>query len=196
MPEGTPTARELARRSQAAVTARDRDGWLSLFAADAVVQDPVGPSPLDPEGAGHRGPEAIAAFYDNVIAQSERITFEIERSYLCGDEVADVGVIRTTLAGGQHVAVVRGVYTYRSNGAGKIAALRAFWEFNSIELVASQDLGELPALSDCSRIADDPVSAAETPAASDRLTQTGFRTRADPISGRSETAGFMIMVAE
>jgi ketosteroid isomerase-like protein len=134
MAQGTTTARELARRSQAAVAAKDRDAWLSLFASDAVVQDPIGPSPLDPLGAGHRGQDAIAAFYDNVIAPPERITFEIERSYQCGDEVADVGVIRTTLAGGQHVAVVRGVYTYRSNGAGQLAALRAFWEFDALEL--------------------------------------------------------------
>jgi steroid Delta-isomerase len=134
MAEETATARELARRSQAAVAVKDRDAWLSLFASDAVVQDPIGPSPLDPLGAGHRGRDAIAAFYDNVIAPPERITFEIERSYQCGDEVADVGVIRTTLAGGQHVAVVRGVYTYRSNGAGQLAALRAFWEFDAVEL--------------------------------------------------------------
>ena len=134
MPEVRPTARELARRSQAAVTAKDRDAWLSLFASDAVVQDPIGPSPLDPQGSGHSGPAAIAAFYDNVIAPAERITFEIERSYLCGDEVADVGVIRTTLPGGRHVAVVRGVYTYRSNGDGKLATLRAFWEFDAAEL--------------------------------------------------------------
>jgi len=100
-----------------------------------VVADPIGPSPFDPEGRGHHGREAIAAFYDTVIAPSERITFEIERSYLCGDEVADVGIIRTTLAGGKHVAVVRGVYTYRSDGAGKLAALRAFWEYGAVELV-------------------------------------------------------------
>jgi hypothetical protein len=31
--------------------------------------------------------------------------------------------------------VVRGVYTYRSNGAGQLAALRAFWEFDKAELV-------------------------------------------------------------
>ncbi|MHB8220918.1 MAG: nuclear transport factor 2 family protein [Acidimicrobiales bacterium] len=130
-----PDARELGRRSRAAVEARDREGWLDLFAADAVVADPIGPSPFDPEGHGHHGREAIAAFYDTVIAPSERITFEIERSYLCGDEVADVGIIRTTLAGGKHVAVVRGVYTYRSDGAGKLAALRAFWEYDAVELV-------------------------------------------------------------
>ncbi len=127
-------ARELARRSQAAVTARDRSAWLALFAADAVVQDPIGPSPLDPSGAGHRGTAAIAAFYDTVIATAERITFEIDRSYLCGDEVADVGAIRTVLPGVKQVAVVRGVYTYRSNSDGKLAALRAFWEFDALEL--------------------------------------------------------------
>jgi len=127
-------ARELARRSQAAVAAKDRSAWLGLFADDAVVQDPIGPSPLDPSGAGHRGAAAIAAFYDTVIATAEQIMFEIERSYLCGDEVADVGVIRTVLPGGRQAAVVHGVFTYRSNGDGKLAALRAFWEFDALEL--------------------------------------------------------------
>lgn len=135
MADKTATARDLARMSQAAVKEKDRAGWLSLFAPDAVVEDPIGPSPFDRDGTGHRGPAAIAAFYDTVIAPNELITFEIEHSYLCGNEVADVGVIRTVLRGGKHVAVVRGVYTYRSNGAGQLAALRAFWEFESAELV-------------------------------------------------------------
>jgi ketosteroid isomerase-like protein len=130
----TLTTRDLARRSQAAAGAKDRETWLSLFTPDAVVQDPVGPSPFDPEGNGHRGPAAIAAFYDNVIDQAERIVFEIERSYLCGDEVADVGTIRTFLPGGKHVAIVHGVFTYRGDGAGKLIALRAFWEMDALEL--------------------------------------------------------------
>lgn len=135
MTDETLTARDLGIRSRAAVTAGDREGWLALFADDAVVADPIGPSPFDPEGKGHQGLAAIANFYDTVIATSEGITFEITESYLCGDEVADVGVIRTTLAGGTHQAVVHGVYTYRSNGAGKLAALRAYWEFDALEMV-------------------------------------------------------------
>ncbi|HEX3796459.1 MAG TPA: nuclear transport factor 2 family protein [Acidimicrobiales bacterium] len=127
--------RELAIRSRAAVHARDREGWLALFADDAVVQDPIGPSPFDPEGKGHHGKEAIAAFYDTVIGPSEAISFEITASYLCGDEVADAGIITTTIAGGTHQAIVHGVYTYRSNGAGKLAALRAFWEFEALEMI-------------------------------------------------------------
>jgi steroid Delta-isomerase len=135
MADETLTARELGIRSRAAVTAGDREGWLALFAEDAFVQDPIGPSPFDPEGTGHHGHEAIANFYDTVIASSEAVTFEITESYLCGDEVADVGIIRTTLAGGTHQAIVRGVYTYRTNGAGKLASLRAYWEFDQLEMV-------------------------------------------------------------
>jgi steroid Delta-isomerase len=134
----TGTARDLARRSQAAVHAKDRAAWLGLFADDAIVADPIGPSPLDPAGDGHRGATAIAAFYDKVIAPNEQIAFEIERSYLCGDEVADVGIIRTTLPGGRHIVVVRGVYTYRSDGAGKLASLRAYWEFDAAEVVDAE----------------------------------------------------------
>src|ERR1039458_2396700 len=100
MTEEALTARELGIRSRGAVQAGDRDAWLDLFASDAVVQDPVGPSPFDPDGKGHHGREAIAAFYDSVIGPSAAISFEITESYLCGDEVADVGIIRTTLAGG------------------------------------------------------------------------------------------------
>ena len=139
MPNDVPNVRELGIRSRAAVSAGDRDGWLALFTKDAVVQDPVGPSPFDPEGKGHHGRAAIAAFYDNVIATSDAIEFEMFESYMCGDEVADVGIIRTTLAGGKHQAVVHGVYTYRSDGAGRIAALRAFWEFDALELIELGD---------------------------------------------------------
>jgi len=135
------TARDLARRSQAAVHRKDRAAWLGLFAPDAVVADPIGPSPLDPAGEGHRGLAAIAAFYDTVIAPNEQISFEIERSYMCGDEVADVGTIRTTLPGGEQVVVVSGVYTYRSDGSGRISALRAYWEFDAAEIMPSQSSG-------------------------------------------------------
>ncbi|HZR53299.1 MAG TPA: nuclear transport factor 2 family protein [Streptosporangiaceae bacterium] len=135
MTQTTVTTRDLARRSQAAAGAKDRETWLSLFTPDAVVADPIGPSPFDPDGTGHHGTTAIEAFYDNVIDQAERIDFEIEHSYLCGDEVADVGTIRTTLAGGTHVAVVHGVFTYRGNGNGQLTALRAYWQLDSVEIV-------------------------------------------------------------
>jgi steroid delta-isomerase len=131
----TLTARQLGERSRAAVGAKDREGWLDLFADDAVVEDPIGPSPFDPEGKGHRGKAAIAAFYDNVIAGSERIEFQIDESYTCGREAAAVGTIRTTLAGGRHVAAVRCIFTYYASDDGHLAALRSYWEFDAMELI-------------------------------------------------------------
>jgi ketosteroid isomerase-like protein len=115
----------------AAVASGNRQAWLNLFAEDAVVQDPVGPSPFDPEGTGHRGIAAIAAFYDSVIAPNESVRFTITQSFLCGDEAANVGVIRITLAGGTAVEV-DGVYVYRRSSDDKIASLRAYWEPDAI----------------------------------------------------------------
>jgi ketosteroid isomerase-like protein len=129
------TARELGQASMAAVEAGDRAAWLALFADDAVVEDPIGPSAFDPEGMGHRGIEAIAAFYDNVIAANESIAFTIHRSILCGDEAANVGVIRITFAGGSAVEV-DGVYTYRRSSDDKIVSLRAYWEPEAVRSVS------------------------------------------------------------
>ena len=124
-------AREMGQRSMAMAEASDRDGWLALFAEDAVVQDPVGPSPFDPEGAGHRGKEAITAFYDNAIAISEKLQFDIRQSSECGDECAFAGTIYITLPGGSEGSVEL-VNIYQVNPEGKIASLRSFWEFDQL----------------------------------------------------------------
>ena len=132
--QARPNARDLGRASMAAVEAGDRQAWLDLFSDDAVVEDPVGPSAFDPEGLGHRGKEAIAAFYDNVIGPNESIRFDIRQSFLCGDEVANVGVIRITFAGGSAVEV-DGVYSYRVAQDGRLGGIRAFWEADQIRPV-------------------------------------------------------------
>jgi steroid Delta-isomerase len=121
------TAFEMSKKSMEMTEAKDRDGWLGLFADDAVVEDPVGPSFIDPEGKGQRGIEAIAAFYDNVISQSDSIKFTIRQTIECGDEVANIGEIRITLPGNQ-VGIVPLANIYKVNPEGKLASLRSFWE--------------------------------------------------------------------
>ncbi|MGJ6121989.1 nuclear transport factor 2 family protein [Mycolicibacterium sp. Y3] len=113
------------RRSREAAVARDKEAWLALFADDAIVEDPIGPSHFDPEGKGHRGKAAIAAFFDKAIAPSQ-LEFHFEKTYVCGNEEANVGHI-VIVAGGYRVQA-EGVFTYRVNTDGKIAALRAYWE--------------------------------------------------------------------
>ncbi|HLF99479.1 MAG TPA: nuclear transport factor 2 family protein [Acidimicrobiia bacterium] len=124
----TTPAREASVRSMAAVESGDKAAWLALFADDAVIEDPVGSSPLDPEGKGHRGLDAISAFWDANIGPNT-LRFDIRHSFAAGDEVANVGTITTTLPDGSQAAV-EGVFTYRVDDAGRLVALRAFWNFD------------------------------------------------------------------
>jgi steroid delta-isomerase len=123
----THPARAAARRSMDAVTRGAKEEWLALFAEDAVVEDPVGPSHFDPSGAGHHGHAAISAFWDKAIALAERFEFDIVDSFAAGDEVANVGTISAFLPGGIRVDT-EGVFVYRVNASGRIISLRAFWE--------------------------------------------------------------------
>ena len=116
------------RRSREAVIARDKEAWLGVFADDAIVEDPIGPSAFDPEGKGHRGRDAISAFWDNVIAPTDKLEFNYHTVYQCGNEEANVGTIVTTMGG--HQMTTEGVFTYKVNDAGKLVALRAYWEMD------------------------------------------------------------------
>lgn len=126
-PETTHPARTASRRSMDAVTRGAKDEWLTLFAEDGVVEDPVGKSMFDPTGDGHRGRDAIAAFWDMTIANVERFEFDIRDSFAAGNEVANVGTITTYLPGGSRVDT-EGVFVYRVNEDGLIVSMRAFWE--------------------------------------------------------------------
>ena len=116
------------KRSREAAVARDKEAWLAVFADDAVVEDPIGPSHFDPEGKGHRGKAAIAKFYDMAIAPSE-LTFNFTKTYQCGDEEANVGNIVIRSSG--YEVVAEGVFTYRVNDEGLMVALRAYWELDA-----------------------------------------------------------------
>ncbi|AQA06249.1 ketosteroid isomerase [Mycobacterium sp. MS1601] len=115
--------------------ARDKKAWLELFADDAIVEDPIGPSHFDPEGRGHRGKEAISAFFDMAIAPSE-LEFFFRDSYVCGNEEANVGHIVITAQG--YRVTAEGVFTYRVNDDGKITALRAYWELDKAAATATK----------------------------------------------------------
>jgi len=112
------------------VKQKKRDEWLALFADDAIVQDPVGPSAIDPTGEGHKGKAAIAAFYDNVAGAGD-FDFEIEQSFPCGDECANVWFGKNVLPGGI-VFKVPMVTIYKVNAEGKIISLRAFWDSEKV----------------------------------------------------------------
>jgi hypothetical protein len=123
-------AREAAMKSIIAIQNKDREGWLALWHPDGLLQDPVGVSPLDPGGEGHKGIAAITVFYDNVIAQGD-VRFHIRESFACGNECANVGTI-TTRSGDGAVSRCELVMVYRVNEEGSVLCLRAFWEFDDL----------------------------------------------------------------
>ena len=129
-------ARIAGKLSMSAAERKAKDEWLALYADDAKIEDPVGPSPMDPEGNGHAGKAAIAAFWDNNIANTE-LKFEIKDSFACGQEAANVGAIKLSFPNGA-TALCEGVFKYRVNDEGKIISLRAFWELDRMMATMTQ----------------------------------------------------------
>ncbi|WP_418002810.1 nuclear transport factor 2 family protein [Mycobacterium sp. PDNC021] len=126
-PDADHPARTASRRSIAAVAVGAKQQWLSLFATDAVVEDPVGPSWLDPDGLGHRGTSQIAHFWDQTVANIANFQFHVADSFVGGNACANVATITSTLADGTAMTI-DAVLVYTINDKGLITSLRAHWE--------------------------------------------------------------------
>lgn len=126
-PDHDHPARRLTQRSYDAVSRKAKDEWLALFAEDAVVEDPVGPSFFDEAGEGHRGKEAIAAFWDVAIAPVEEFRFTIRDSFANGNACANIGTFSTRMADGT-LADTDLIATYRITDDGLIRSMAAHWE--------------------------------------------------------------------
>jgi hypothetical protein len=87
--ENSPHTAQRAAALGALRLERNKSAWLALYADDALIQDPVGISPLDPTGLGHRGREALVRFWDMIIGPGN-MTYRIRESYPCADECATV----------------------------------------------------------------------------------------------------------
>jgi steroid delta-isomerase len=123
-------ALELSFLSRDYAVAKDKKNWLALFDNNALVQDPIGKSPLDPEGNGHKGLAAIEQFYDTVIANGN-IEFTIIESIPCGDECANYAQIVNLI--GEVKIETKMIVIYRINSNNKIESLRAFWDYKKME---------------------------------------------------------------
>lgn len=126
-PNGSHPARAASQRSYSAVAKGDLAEWLTVYAEDAVLEDPVGPSMFDPEGKGHRGHDGISAFWNLAIAPIEKFEFVIHDSHANGNTCANVGTITTTLSDGGKVDTDL-VMVYVVDDDGRVASMRAYWE--------------------------------------------------------------------
>jgi steroid delta-isomerase len=110
-------------------TAGDAEGWLDLFAENAVLQDPYGASPMDPTGKGRVGKAEIAEFC-GVYIKPDTIRFEIRQTVTSGHACVNIGTIFAKRPDGS-VSWNEVVNVYEVDDAGKISLLRAYWDFDS-----------------------------------------------------------------
>jgi ketosteroid isomerase-like protein len=140
-PDGDHPARRLSQRSYDLVSRKQKDEWVELWADDAVLEDPVGPSFFDPEGKGHHGKAGIAAFWDTAIAPVEEFRFTIRDSFANGNACANIGTFSTRMADGT-LADTDLIATYRINDGGKIQHMCAHWEVDrTLATVRKADVG-------------------------------------------------------
>ena len=113
------TAEAVVERYLERHAACDLEGVMSLFAANAVLEDPVGSAP-------RRGVVAIRAFYAETHARNGRLEIERVGPALCGgSEVA--AHIRARFAGPADAPWVDVIYTLTLDPAGAILTLRAYF---------------------------------------------------------------------
>ena len=118
------------KESIANAMAGNKEGWLSLFAEDAVVRDPVGRSPHDQEGQGFHGKERIAEFWDAMIGPGD-LTIVPHKRYPCGEDVVAVAMTATNQIGGLKTFIEM-VGIYEVNKAGKVVSLNVYWDSDAL----------------------------------------------------------------
>jgi len=112
---------DVVRASPAAVAAHDKAGWIALFDADYVIEDPVGWKQV-------RGAD-ISDFWDAFIAPND-IHFAVTHDWIDGLHVVRDVTVETTLRSGLVVrtpAHLRYELVERDDGL-KVARMAAHWE--------------------------------------------------------------------
>ena len=129
--ERSNAALEAHKQSIAHTMAGNKEGWVALFADDAVVHDPVGVSPHDPEGRGFRGPEGIAGFWDLMIGPGDLILTPHKR-IACGDSHCAVYMTSANYISGFKTSIEM-IATYEVNDEGRIQTLKVYWDVESLQ---------------------------------------------------------------
>ncbi|WP_395407531.1 nuclear transport factor 2 family protein [Pseudoduganella sp. UC29_106] len=97
----------------------------SLFAEDAVLEDPVGAEPIV-------GKAALQAFWARAEGPHAKFEAELVRLAVCGDEAVAAFNLRVEYAGAGS-ATLRIIDNFQFDANGKIRRLRAFWDAHSVE---------------------------------------------------------------
>ncbi|MDR9855133.1 nuclear transport factor 2 family protein [Paenibacillus sp. VCA1] len=122
-----PTEQHIKTAMQSYIDCFNRDdleGILSLYAEDAVVEDPAGSEPV-------RGKAAIAEFYRNVVNGTTRIRREEPIRGSHANSGAMAVHIETKVEGATIVIHVIEIMNF--NDDGRIASMTAYWGKGDME---------------------------------------------------------------
>jgi len=107
-----------------AIANDDKAGWLQILAEDVVIEDPVGV-------ATYRGIDTVStAFWAEIDAIRPVRLWLMEDVIVCGNEA--IAILAAEVGPGEpsrRVAPIVDHFTF--NAAGKVATMRAFFEFDN-----------------------------------------------------------------
>jgi hypothetical protein len=109
------------------MSAGKKQEWIDLFAEDCLFEDPVGVSPLDPTGKGHRKSD-LTKFWDASIGLG-KMTMVCRKAKPRGNECAFL-VDSINEIDGLRPLEVEAIVIYCVNNEGKICSVRAYWEYS------------------------------------------------------------------
>ncbi len=131
MNEATHPAVAANRKSIQYAMEGNKEGWLSLYADDAVVHDPVGKSPMDPSGKGHVGKPAIEQFWDMTIGPAN-LDIHVKKRWISGDSCCCVHQVARNELGDGKSTLVDMLCIYEVNEQGLLTRMSAHWDFDDV----------------------------------------------------------------
>jgi len=124
MVSGDDPIRATIKRYQETFGAGDREGWLDLFTADAVLEDPVGAAP-------RQGREELGAFWDETHQLADRSTVRmVQGPAVCGDQAAWAFEAHVEIGEGLTIISIIDVGEFAADG--RIRHIRAYWDPSGI----------------------------------------------------------------
>ena len=104
----------------ASIGSLDVQRYVNNFAANGVLEDPVGTPPI-------QGTQAIAAYFGAIIAPFSEINPKVQEVIVCGNEAAVNWKLKLTTKTGKHITI-DGMGVFSFNQAGKLQSVREFWD--------------------------------------------------------------------
>ena len=110
--------------------AGDKAAWVALFAEDAFLADPVGPSPFDPKGEGFSGKAGVEKFWDKAIGPST-LNIKATSRIPCANVCAAHMTVTNDLGRGKST-VTEMIGIYEVNEEGLLSSLKVYWSFPAL----------------------------------------------------------------